>query len=104
MFWLINTIFSLTGEDVLGYFEGMGSFKYLVWVLYRSEEDWPEVRRNIWRAIQIWGRLGKFLSREGADPLVSEKFYHAVFQVVLIFGLETWVLTAAMLEKLEGYT
>ena len=48
------------------------------------------------------GRLGKFLRTDGADPIVSEKFYCAVFQGVLIFRSETLVLTAAMPKKLEG--
>ena len=43
------------------------------------------------------------LRREGEDPVVSEKFYHALVQVVLLFGSEIWVLTAAMLHKIEGF-
>ena len=42
------------------------------------------------------------MRREGADPIILEKFYCVVVQVVLLFGSETWVLTAAMLQKLEG--
>ena len=42
------------------------------------------------------------MRREGADPIVSAKFYHAVVQTVLLFGLEIWILTAAMLQKREG--
>ena len=42
------------------------------------------------------------LRREGADPIISEEFYRAVVQVVLLFGSETYVLTAAMLQNLEG--
>ena len=49
------------------------------------------------------GRLGKFLRREGEDPILPAKFYRVVVQAVLLFGSETWVLTAAMLEKLEGF-
>ena len=39
---------------------------------------------------------------EGEDPIVSEKFYRVVVQAVLIFGLETLMFMAAMLQKLEG--
>ena len=49
----------------------------------------------------MWGRLVKLLRREGADPIISAKFYDAVVQAVLLFGSETWVLTAAMLHKLK---
>ena len=42
------------------------------------------------------------MRREGAEPIVSEKFYRAVVQEVLLFVAETWGLTAAVLKKLEG--
>ena len=43
------------------------------------------------------------LSRKGADPIVSAEFYCAVVHEVLIFGVETWVSTAATMQKLEGF-
>ena len=55
--------FSLTGKDGAECFEGVESFKYLGRVLNRLDEDWPAVFRNIWRARQVWGRLGKLLRR-----------------------------------------
>ena len=58
--------------------------------------------RNIRRKRQVWGRLGKFLRQEGVDPILSEKFYRAVVQAVLLFGAETWVLLAAILKNIEG--
>ena len=33
---------------------------------------------------------------------VSEMFYRAVSQVILLYGSETWVLSAAMENKVEG--
>ena len=60
------------------------------------------VLRNIWRARQVWVRLGKLLRQEGADPTTSAKFYWAMVQAVIVFGEETWVLSAAMLSKIEG--
>ena len=80
----------------------MESFKYLGWILHQADEDWPAFLRNIWRARKVWGKLGKFLRREGGEPIISEKFYRAVVQEVLLFGSETWVLTAAMLQNLKG--
>ena len=64
----------------------MGSFKYLEILLDRSDKDCPAVLHKISKARQVWGRLGKLLWREGADPTVSEKFYRAVVQAVLLFG------------------
>ena len=44
----------------------------------------------------------KLLRREWADPIVSETFYCTVFQVVLLFGEEIWVLISEMSQKHEG--
>ena len=49
------------------------------------------------------GKVREFLRRDGAEPIVSAKFYHTVVQAVLLFGSEPWVLTAAMIQKLEGF-
>ena len=50
----------------------------------------------------MWGRLGKMLQREGADPAVSAKLYRAVIQAVVLFGAENWVLSAPMAQRLKG--
>ena len=49
----------------------------------------------------MWGRIRKILWREGSEPDVSEKFYRKVIQAVLLFGAETWVLSAPMAHKIE---
>ena len=45
--------------------------------------------------------MRKLLRREGAEPIISAKFYRALVQAVLLFGSENWVLMAVMLQKLE---
>ena len=50
-----------------------------------------------------WGRLSWILSREWADPKVSGNFYKAVSQAVLLFGAETWVITAWMEQSLDSF-
>ena len=70
-------------------------------MLDRLDNDWPAVLRNIRKARQVWGRIGKFLRREGAEPAVSENNYRAVVQAVLLFGADTWVLLAPMMKRLE---
>ena len=42
------------------------------------------------------------MRQEGADPIISAKFYWVVVQGVLLFGGKTWVLLAAMIKKIEG--
>ena len=53
-------------------------FRYLGRVLTATDDDWPEVAGNIWKARVSWGRLARVLGREGADPKVSRSFYTAV--------------------------
>ena len=56
---------------------------------------------NIKKARQSWGRLARLIGRKGADSKVSRAFYIAVTQAVLLFGSETWVLTAKMEKALD---
>ena len=73
--------------------EAVSEFRYLGRLLTATDDDWSAVAGNIKKARRIWGRLAKVLGREGADPKVSQTFYIAMIQVVLLFGAETWVLT-----------
>ena len=88
----LEATLSLTGEDEAERIERVRRFKFLGRLLERSDNDYPEILQNIRKARQVWGRLGKILWREGADPTVLEKLYCVVVQVVLLFGEETWVL------------
>ena len=65
------------------------------WLLDQTKYVWPEIRRNIKQAQKVWWRLGKLLRRERVDYRVAEIFYIAVKQTVLLFGLETWVISGA---------
>ena len=53
-------------------------FCYLGRLLTATDDDWPAVAGNIWKARVSWGRLARVLGREGADPEVSQSFYTAV--------------------------
>ena len=68
-----------------------------------TDNDWTAVVGNLSKAKQSWGRLARVLSREVADPKVSRTFYIAVTQAVLLFGSETWVLTARMEKALDSF-
>ena len=93
---------SLMGEENTECIEGVETFKYLGWMLDRSDDNWLAVLRNVGKARRVWRRLGKLLSREGADPRVSAMFYSEVVQAVLLFGAENWILLVAMFRNMEG--
>ena len=92
--------FSLTGDNEAERIEGVGRFKYIGRLLDWSDNDWLEFLQNIRKSRHIWGRLGKLLRGEGAEPTVPEMFYCAVVKVVLLFGAKTWVLTDTMIRQL----
>ena len=78
-------------------------FGYMGQMLLSSEDDWPAVERNLWRARVKWGRLAKILGREGADSIKAGKLYMVVVQAVILFESETWVLTPWLEKSLEGF-
>ena len=57
--------FILTGEEYAECIDGVEVFKYLGRMLDRSDENCPELLRNIQKAHQVWERIRKFLQREG---------------------------------------
>ena len=68
--------------------EDVETFKYMGRTLDKTDDDWMLVRWNIMRARLVWGVLGALLWWEGADPKVVAIFYRAVFQAILLYGLE----------------
>ena len=81
----------------------MTEFKYLGRILTATDEDWPAMVGNLGKARRSWGRLSRVLGRDGSDPKVSQAFYTAVTQAVLIFGEEVWVLTPRMEKALDSF-
>ena len=68
-----------------------------------GDNDWPAVAGNLVMAQKSWGRLTRILSREGADKRVSGMFFRAVLQQVLLFRVETWLLTPRIERALESF-
>ena len=66
-------------------------------------DDWLAVVGNLGKSRNSWGWLSQVLGREGAYPKVSGNFYKAFAQAVLLFGVETWVLTQRMEKALDSF-
>ena len=79
------------------------SFRYLGQVILAADDDWPEGVNNLSWARVVWRRMTRIISREGAAPRVSGFFFKAVVQAVMIFGLETWLVTPRMFKALGGF-
>ena len=94
--------FSLIREKEVEHIKGVEVPKYLWRMLDLLDDNWPAVLRNMQNARKMWGQLWKLLQREGGNPAISETFYHAVLQAVLLFGVETRVILAPMVQRIEG--
>ena len=68
-----------------------------------ADDQWTEVARNLSRARAMWKRMARILSREGVELRVSGFFFKSVVQAVLLFSLETWVVTPRMGRALGGF-
>ena len=90
-------------EEYWAPIESVSELKYLGRILTATDNNWRAVVGNLRKARRSWGRLSMVLNREGADPKVSRAFYIAVTQAVLLFGLETWVLTARIEKALDSF-
>ena len=83
--------------------EAVSEFRYLGCPFSSTDDDWPAVYRNLSKACKQWARIAHVLSRTGASPRTSSMFYQAVVQSVLLYGSETWTLSATMLKALGGF-
>ncbi len=86
--------------DVL---ERVKVFRYLGCLLSQDDNDTQAVWSQLCKAHGTWARVGQVLRRENAPPGVSAKLYKAIVLSVLLYGSETWVLSPAVLARLEGF-
>ena len=81
----------------------MEVFKYLGRLIAFDNNDNQAVRGNLTKARRVWARISRFLRAENASARVRGMFYKATVQSVLLLGSETWVLSPATLQRLEGF-
>ena len=72
------------------------SFKYLSRLLSAADDDWPALIQKMTKAQAVWRIMSRILSREGEKLRVSVFFFKAVFQLVLLFGKDMWLVTPRM--------
>ena len=83
-------------ETYVAPLENVTAFKCLGRAMTAGDDDWPAVVGNLQKARKSWGRLLRIMIQEGEDPKVSEHYFKALTQEVLLFGAETWVLIPSM--------
>ena len=83
--------------------EAVPSFKYLGRILSSTDNNWPAVEKNLQQAQGKWGLIVKILGIEGADRRTVGRFYVAVVQALILFGLETWVVYPQLYKALVSF-
>ena len=83
--------------------EFVPSFRYLGRILSNDDSDDLAVYARKQKAACVWGRFRVLLQIEGASVETMCRFYRTIIQQVLLFGSETWVLSARALATLERF-
>ncbi len=78
-------------------------YRYLGCLLLQDDDDVQAVWSQLRKVQGTWARVGQVLRRENAPPRTSAKFYQAIVQSVLLYGSKTWVLSKAIMARLEGF-
>ena len=79
------------------------SFRYLGRVVLAADYYCLALVRNYSRARALWERITRILIRKRAEPRLSDFFFKAMVQVLLIFSAETWVFTPVWSGSWERY-
>ena len=75
-------------------------FKYLGQYLVATDDDWLALHKNLAKACKKWALIPHVLTCEGHSARVSDMFYKAIVQIVLLCGCETWSFTHGMYKVL----
>jgi hypothetical protein len=82
----------------------VSAFQYLGLILQNGGSDSAAVQRALQRAKIMRGRLGRFLSKDQADPKSMASVSRTVVQAVLLYaGSESWVLTQQVKRSLQSF-
>jgi hypothetical protein len=91
--------FTVHGEVL----EKVKVYKYLGCLLLQDDDDVQAIRSQLCKAQGMLVRVGQVLCRENALPRTSAKFYQVIVQSVLLYGSKMWVLSEAIMARLEGF-
>ena len=78
-------------------------FKYLGRLLAMGDSDSQAVHACLKKTCRVWARLSNVLQRENASPRTCGKFFQAIVQAVLLYGIESWDLRGALVKQLRGF-
>ena len=78
-------------------------FRYLGRILDDEDDDNHAALRQLARAREKWGRIGRVLQSEGVSPRVMGYFYKAIVQAVLLYGSESWTVSETIIKQFRSF-
>jgi hypothetical protein len=75
-----EVFFSVRGVPL----ESVSKFIYLCRQLSLTDDDWPDVVKNLAKSRRRWATIYRVSIRDGATPRISAMFYKAVVQSVML--------------------
>ena len=76
---------------------------YLGRTITYNNSDWEALYINLRKSQRRWGVVEKVLGKMGEPIKLRAIMYKALFQEMLLYGSESWVVTDAMMTVLEGF-
>jgi len=68
-----------------------------------DDKDGATISRSISRARGKWAKLGRLLTRVGANPMAMGIFHKVIVQTVLLYGSESWVISKDQMRQLRSF-
>ena len=79
------------------------NFTYLGQVVTSTDDDLQACLRNLAKAKAKWGALSRLLIKDGASCAYKSRIYLVVVSTVLLYGVETWVLSNQIRHVLQAF-
>ena len=83
--------------------EQVSQFKYLGRILTDTDDDTAAITNQLKKARQQWNAIARILKRKGANAMTMAKFYMAIVQAVLLYGADSWVISARNMQRLRAF-
>ena len=81
----------------------MTTFRYPRFLLAEDDNDTACIGAQIKRAHAQLNSVARALKQDGADAYVMLRFYLAMVQAVLLYGADSWTISARNMEVLESF-
>ena len=71
------------------------AFPYLGLTVTYNNSDWASLYHNLCNVCRQWGVVGKVTKKIGTMVQTQGVFYKAITQLVLLYGIKTWMVKGA---------